>query len=72
MSAYAKAINAETAEIRLLRVNKAVTAILMNGGARWDKRTNARGKPAVVDVLIVRDMRTWEKLLPHFVYGVDK
>ncbi len=72
VSHYVKAIFSETAEIRLLRLNRAVAAILESGGARWDRRRNARGKTVVMDVLIVREFGTWERLLPYFSFDLEK
>lgn len=72
MTSQVKCFNAETAEIRLVHVNKAVSRIIQGGGARWERRSNGRGGFIRTDVLVVRDQNIWELLLPYFIFELEK
>jgi len=65
--AFVKAINVETMEIRLLKINAAVERMLVDGRVHWGRRRSPlTGKIARADVLLVETSEAWEKLVPYF------
>lgn len=72
MIGYAKAVNAQTRELRMLRVNGAVRAMLVRHDTHWAKRSNGRGGSIKLDVLLITSDALWERLLPYFTYELEK
>jgi hypothetical protein len=72
VSLYAKAVNAETREIRMVKVNRAVHGMLARHDTHWAKRSNGRGGFMKLDVLIISDPELWQRLLPYFTYELEK
>lgn len=65
---FAKCVHGLTREIRMLRVNHAVRAMLVKHDTHWAKRSNG----TKVDVLIISDPELWVRLLPYFTYELEK
>jgi Holliday junction resolvase-like predicted endonuclease len=71
VSVYAKAIRSDTMEIRLLKINRAVERILVDAKSYWAAR-KSKDKIYRTDVLVIHDDASWERLLPYFVFEVEK
>jgi len=72
MIGYAKAINANTREIRMIKINNAVRAMLERHDTHWAKRSNGKGGSIKLDVLLIDNDALWERLLPYFTYEYEK
>ncbi len=71
MSAFVKACNMNTLEIRLLKLNRAVERMLVAGSVHWARR-QAGERKQTADMLLVEHDDTWAKLLPYFDHTAEK
>lgn len=70
MTAYAKCYNAATMEIRLVRLTRAVKAMLVAGEVHWARRKRGE-RWQTSDLLIIEHEDTWAKLLPYFDHTAE-
>lgn len=70
--AHVKVINTSTLELRMLKLNTAVEAMLINGNMHWGRRRSPlTGKIAQADVILVETEEAWMRLVPYFSFEAE-